>query len=506
MKKTVSNILFAALAVLAVASCQKEPGFGQESEAGGARVLTASFAASDTKSTLDGKTPKWEVNDEVKLTDGTVANTQTFKLVTNAQNDNEAQIASDGASFTVTVPEGWANTIYAVYPASAYSSIDGSGNIVISIPTSQDGSFASANICAAKCTDGKVLSFRNATAILKIDGKTSTISSIEIPATDIAGTYTISGFDGGTLSASVSSGEGKITLSGMSGSGPFYVAAAPVSIPASTTLTYKDSGSTEVGSRTTGSANTLALNKIYSIGPAVPTNAIPGLFSVSSNKKVAFSKGNLWCNTTASPIVWYFEDNQYDTNNASSIYNSAHVSRFFWSKTASIAYAKDYSESGSASDVLFTNKPDAADAANPDFTVSSQSGMWRALTGGGEGEWKYLIETREKAADLRKSNVTVCDIGNCLVIAPDGFTGTIEDSYTAEAWVAAEASGLVCLSPAGYRENTLLKEVGKHNYYWSSTPNGEYQAYFLYFYSEGFYTANSGNRNSKGSSIRLVTE
>ena len=232
MKRTIINSLFAALALLSAASCHKEAQPASQNESDGSRLLVASFAADATRSTLDGLTPKWSAGDEVKLADAGT-NSQVFTLVEGNPGENEAQIIDGGAKFAVTIPDGW-NTamIFGVYPASACNQFLSEDKIKIDIPVSQDGTFAGANICVAK-TAGNTLSFQNATAILKIEGKASGISSIEIPATDIAGTYTISGI-GSTLSAQKSSASDKITLSGMADSGPYYVAVAPVTVPENT--------------------------------------------------------------------------------------------------------------------------------------------------------------------------------------------------------------------------------------------------------------------------------
>ena len=529
MKKTIINTLVAALAILTAASCAKEIQPASEGEANGARVLTASFAAADTKSTLDGQTPKWAENDVVKLTDGT--NIQDFTLVTSEPGANQAKITDEGAKFAVTIPDGWGSTIYAVYPASAYSSIS-SGNIVITIPTTQDGSFASANICVAK-TDGATLSFKNATAILKIEGKTSTISSIEIPATGIAGTYTISGLDG-TPSASVSSGANKITLSGMSGSGPFYVAAAPVSIPASTKLTYKDSGSDEVGSRTTSASNTLEINKIYNVGPAVPYGAIPGLFSVSATKKVAFSKGNLQAtySTSTSSYTWDFAANQYDyigkaagNKSIDSQSDGAKVDLFGWTATAK-GYTDGIKQYG-----INTSQTDADYGSSTSDELSDWGTLmgtgWRTLS---KDEWTYLIKTRSASTVNSTANARYmkCKVNSIsgLLLFPDSFTwptgsdapaestatqvnGTdnFTVTYTLAQFATLEVAGAVFLPAGGFRYGSTVDYAGSRSSYWSSTPSttSSKNAYNLTFGSGSVNTAGNDLRYY-GRSVRLVAE
>jgi len=66
-------------------------------------------------------------------------------------------------------------------------------------------------------------------------------------------------------------------------------------------------------------------------------------------------------------------------------------------------------------------------------------------------------------------------------------------------------SGLVCLPPAGYRNDTDLNNQGNNGYYWSSTPNenNKNNAYNLNFNSNNVNPDNNDNRNN-GNAIRLV--
>lgn len=70
--------------------------------------------------------------------------------------------------------------------------------------------------------------------------------------------------------------------------------------------------------------------------------------------------------------------------------------------------------------------------------------------------------------------MTVCGVEHCLVIAPDACLNSYsfdktKKSYDAAAWAAAEAAGLVCLPPAGYREGTEVKSGDGKGFYWAST-------------------------------------
>ena len=81
---------------------------------------------------------------------------------------------------------------------------------------------------------------------------------------------------------------------------------------------------------------------------------LPGLFTVgkgadgtagtADDVQVRFSKGNLWYGpaTEGASATFNFEANQYSI---SSSWDANHVSNFYWSKTASVAYADSYNES-----------------------------------------------------------------------------------------------------------------------------------------------------------------
>lgn len=168
-------------------------------------------------------TPEWKVGDEIRILNAT-----NYQYVTLSDGD----ITNNKITFTTSL-EG---TLYAVYPASATemtSCID--GNITFTIPTEQDGTFGSANICIAKSTEEDEtnkdnLIFRNATAVLKITTPADVVIVDVTAANNIAGTVTAT-FEGNDVKLNTVSLDGK-TVSANFESAPsgniFYVAVAPV--------------------------------------------------------------------------------------------------------------------------------------------------------------------------------------------------------------------------------------------------------------------------------------
>ena len=214
-----------------------------------------------------------------------------------------------------------------------------------------------------------------------------------------------------------------------------------------------------------------------------------------------FSKGNLQATYDGSKYSWGFAAKQYDfvgkaagNTTIGSQTSGAVVDLFGWS-TATTTYGINTSTSSSDYSGDFKDWGTAIDG----------NGTWRTLS---TAEWQYLIN-KNNDETIRKGKykygVTVCEKANCLILAPDDFTGTIEALYDATAWASAEAAGLVCLPAAGSRYGSYVDLVGDLGLCWSSTAYGSDDAYHVYFHSDNVYPGLSGDRLS-GFSVRLITE
>ncbi len=217
----------------------------------------------------------------------------------------------------------------------------------------------------------------------------------------------------------------------------------------------------------------------------VKEDRLAGYFSVSTDKRVLFSRGNLYWDGSK----WNMEANQYDFRHYNGHINDfaningirtttpfGTVGSFYWSKNPDCARSEAYSDPGaSRGDVIFTNNPNDYEKMNPDFTVSGKKGFWRVPT---TEEWSYLLYTRGTGDTYFRCGVTVSGNNDCLVIAPDGNTTPIADSYDEESWAVAEKAGFVCLMAVGGREGQEIKPAIPfypgypfHGYYISSEPN-----------------------------------
>ena len=225
-KKEMKKNLFmvAAVALMALVSCSKED-FNNGVQGGASDIVfsaeleqpaglpAAEPAEIQSKTSLgtavNGVRPvSWVAGDQIKI------NGVTFK----------AASAGSRTDFTASSSFSAASTYYAVYPATATSKADHSA---ITIPASQDGSFAKAAISVAKSST-QSLSFKNVASIIKFRVpaacSTVTISS----SANLAGTFPVTFENNLPKIGTVSSASKTITLTGSFKTGnDYYVAVLP---------------------------------------------------------------------------------------------------------------------------------------------------------------------------------------------------------------------------------------------------------------------------------------
>ena len=238
--------------------------------------------------------------------------------------------------------------------------------------------------------------------------------------------------------------------------------------------------------------------------PVAKNGALSGNFSVSPTTQVQFSRGNL--QYQASTQTWRFAENQYDmmgSDNANiSASYSGWIDLFGWgtgnNPTNSSMDNNDYS--------TFVER-----GVNAISNGGNTPNQWRTLT---KGEWGYLFYTRTNAANLFGLG-SVNGVNGTIIlpdnwVTPEGasFTPSTSDNfshntYTVEQWSIMESAGAVFLPAAGYRYGTDVNNVGSYGVFWSSTPSGEYSAYYLYFLS-GYVDPQDYVYRYNGLSVRLV--
>ena len=282
-----------------------------------------------------------------------------------------------------------------------------------------------------------------------------------------------------------------------------------------------------------GDAATLTLGRgidVESIAVDDEGGVLPGLFSVSSGRRVRFSSGNLQYNAAGTHITaegeeakgeWRFAPHQWDVagkdNDKIDENNENWIDLFGWGTSgwdnrAFDTYAANFEPWSVSDTVMFenyniygygpsANRPDVnltGTSRNHDWGVfnaisnaGDEPGKWRTLTA---AEWYYLWHSRTNAVQLR-GQATVMKVHGYLIF-PDGtnmeqlkvyFTSNPNDwttnNYTsAVEWDAIRQFNPVFLPCAGRRYGTEVDNVTSWGVYWSSTADGAESAKAIGFF------------------------
>lgn len=186
---------------------------------------------------------------------------------------------------------------------------------------------------------------------------------------------------------------------------------------------------------------------------------LPGLFTVNEDgKTVRFTRGNLYWDG----MGFRFEEHQYDYPTS---WDEKHIGHFYWSKSKDVAIAADYDDKNiSIGDTFFANSP-----------------LFNGLAILTRDEWNYLFS---HAIESRESITSTIGGNNCIILAPDGFTGYIKGAYTPAEWADAEEQySLVALPLAGLRDGTQLQFANSYGYYWTPDTHKQYPKYVYGVYS-----------------------
>ena len=246
--------------------------------------------------------------------------------------------------------------------------------------------------------------------------------------------------------------------------------------------------------------------------------AIDAKFSVSRNKQVRFSKGNL--QYQASTATWRFAENQYDAvgydnQNISSTY-TGWIDLFGWG-TSGYTGIMPYERSTDYEDYAYPNEYKNIAYTNYDWgqynaisNGGNKAGLWRTLS---SSEWSYLLNSRANAGELY-SQATVNGVTG-LILLPDEWVAPIgifflpavndwtSNTYTASEWAQMEAAGAVFIPAAGYRYNYSVFDFGTYGYVWSASYFSNLASYLDFDSSHVFM--NNYNRDY-GYSVRLAQD
>lgn len=253
-----------------------------------------------------------------------------------------------------------------------------------------------------------------------------------------------------------------------------------------------------------------------------------GVFSVSIDKQVTFSPGNL--QYTQSTNTWSFASAQWEMIGTDNVTGGSvssdptygdekrgdaladKIDLFGWSTSSTnfgVSTSTDYNDYLGSFVDLGTNK-----------IGNYAPNTWRTLS---YDEWWYLRHDRTNADDL----VGVAQVNgvNGLIFLPDnwvcpegvtfksGFHSSSDSvdyyaayqTFTADQWSILEAAGAVFLPAAGRRNGSKVNYVQYYGFYWSATEFNSGSAYCLRFDSGAASMLLSYGR-IHGKSVRLVKD
>lgn len=423
----------------------------------------------------------WEKNDKVYI----VAEEQGLLGYVSALSDGSS-VSFSGKIAAITSRQ----VLRFYYVGDRNFAIEESGNYTFDI-SSQNGSlsriathdqliFGKTNEAVAiGATDFGTVSMRSLMSIahLSITSNGSNVSKVTVKGGFSRSAFNAMTYDGTTP---ITGTAGDITMT-PAYSNDCYIAL----LPGEQTLTFVSDDN--IIGKSIG-RYTVQPNKFYNSGSAIPVT-MP-VFSLSSSKKVKFSRGNL-CYSSS----WKFEQNQYDfrtysgngrcvngTYSASG--SDAGWGLFGWSSTNG---SNNYGMNTSTLDLTYRGS--FKDWGGAEILPDNSNGtVWFTMS---QAQWEYLLNTRTgtyngspTAAKGLRGFATIAVNGGTvkgMVLLPDTFTlpagvtfvssltpGSA-NSYTVAQWSLMEGAGAVFLPAAGDRTGTTVTNVCSSGYYWTST-------------------------------------
>jgi hypothetical protein len=514
MKKVLNYLVFGAVAIMfsaALASCQKESATAS-SETSEMHVFHVELdaAVADTKASYNSQVINFESGDAlyVVLTQPTSA----------TWSDATGTLIYDGNSFIGDIAYSGtysgsdiitdAKDLSAAFLPKGYSAVN---------YLSATGATTATNAFYAGAKDAAVPHLVHLTASVSDETGEPKSPLLLFPENEVLSyTITANALSAGVHTVSVSNGNGT-TISGevtaKNNMPTIFAVAFPEDVMART-YTLGIPGYCDVPK----SGRTLIAGIVANI-TVTPNAPLPGVFSVSSNQTVKFSKGNLqaFFANSGTSCTWRFAANQWDIIGDASANNSIDgdgfvssagaVDLFGWSTSATTLgiYSSETSSDYSGTFV---------DWGSNDNVQAGIGTGWRTLS---STEWEYLCNGRTSVAK-RYCMATVNNVMG-VVIFPDSFSHpsgvvgisspNIDDAafttnnWSGTDWGQMEAAGAVFLPTAGHRNVTTVNGVGIDGLYWSSTSNGDESAFGLGFINYDMKTNKSSNRHI-GRSVRLV--
>lgn len=258
------------------------------------------------------------------------------------------------------------------------------------------------------------------------------------------------------------------------------------------------------------------------------SGTLPGIFSISAEKHIRFSQGNLQYRPRIK--TWRFAVNQYDVagSDNNNVFMQAYCSSWIdlfgygtsgWDGGASryMPYEtttndSEYTESNDGDDLTGFYANADWGFYNPIINGGNQMAQWRTLT---YGEWNYLLNLRPNANSLKGMGTIESTPGYILLpddwTCPNGVTFTNSNSsynanvYTSATWAIMQAAGAVFLPAAGSRTSSTTSNTGNIGNYWSASHVNGTTGYAFHIEPNANNMTNT-THYSLGCSVRLVRD
>ena len=271
--------------------------------------------------------------------------------------------------------------------------------------------------------------------------------------------------------------------------------------------------------------NVIKVDSISMVAPSYDGTPGIGTFSVSADKQVTFSKGNL--QYTQSTNTWSFASTQWEVIGTDNVIGGSVSSDKYGDDKYGDALADKVDLFGWSTSA--TNFGVSTSRSSNDYSGSfvdwgtnkignDVPNTWRTLS---YDEWYYLRWERPNYSEL--CGVAQVNGVNGLIFLPDNWTCpagvTFKSGYhssygvdyyaayqtfTAEQWSKLESAGAVFLPASGYRNGSTVYYVRYLGYYWSATEDTSLSAYCLVFRSDEAGVGIDGR--NYGRSVRLVKD
>ena len=535
-----SLLVVAILVSVVVSGCKKD---GTVS----LRAKIANFG-NESKVYLDNRTPRWSANDPVNV------------------NDSLVFLRYSGSNPVLDVSQ--APTYWAVYPNEIVTSFSNS-RINLSIPQVQtyteDGSGRQVVIAPmAAYSRGEELSFTNLGALLAINivnnaYSSITVSEVRVTASDIAlwGDGYVDDYQSDNrkmVLTSTPQDHNEIVVRGANNASLNFVISRNnsktvyVYVPATesankysitvvaTSITGADVTFTRTQSNSHG--GTLPRNYLadvpFNIADVVlPEGALSGVFSISENRKVRFSQGNLQYQASSGTSgTWRFATNQWDYVGANTTdkYGNVYENNVRCSNSSIGAnYSGWIDLFGWGTNGSGTTLPYANDRDNSHYGVGSDGFLgnydWGKVTisnGGNDGapdlwftlntqQWNHLLTGRQVNGGTGNgytySRVTINGVRG-LILYPDNYYR--QSAYNGSTYLTEVPEDCVFLPYAGQRTppytatgaTTFSNIRTGANYWTSSCSDGNF--YFLSATDSQNPSVNNATLRFVGMSVRLV--